>query len=39
MAPIAAYSEEVIERLPAHLKQFIAPQNYEEYTPINQAVW
>lgn len=39
MTPLAAYSEEVIERLPAHLKQFIAPQNYEEYTPINQAVW
>jgi len=29
----------LIERLPAHLKQFIKPQNYEEYTPINQAVW
>lgn len=29
----------LIERLPEHLKQFIKPQNYEEYTPINQAVW
>ncbi len=29
----------LIERLPKHLKQFIKPQNYEEYTPINQAVW
>ena len=29
----------LIDRLPAHLKQFIKPQNYEEYTPINQAVW
>ena len=29
----------LIERLPAHLKQFIIPQNYEDYTPINQAVW
>lgn len=28
-----------IDRLPAHLKQFIIPQNYEQYTPINQAVW
>lgn len=29
----------LIERLPAHLKQFIKPQNYADYTPINQAVW
>src|SRR5690554_6654750 len=32
-------SNPLIERLPKHLKQFIKPQNYEEYTPINQAVW
>ncbi|WP_029033151.1 aromatic amino acid hydroxylase [Salinimicrobium terrae] len=32
-------SNEIIDRLPAHLKQFIKPQNYEDYTPINQAVW
>lgn len=32
-------SNEIIDRLPAHLKQFIKPQNYEEYSPINQAVW
>ncbi|NJY61833.1 aromatic amino acid hydroxylase [Salinimicrobium sp. CDJ15-81-2] len=32
-------SNEIIDRLPAHLKQFIKPQNYEHYTPINQAVW
>jgi len=29
----------LLERLPKHLKQFIKPQNYEDYTPINQAVW
>ncbi|MPT36614.1 MAG: aromatic amino acid hydroxylase, partial [Flavobacterium sp.] len=29
----------LIERLPKHLKQFIKPQDYDEYTPINQAVW
>lgn len=29
----------LIERLPQHLKQFIKPQEYDEYTPINQAVW
>ena len=32
-------SNPLIERLPKHLKQFIKPQNYEDYTPINQAVW
>ncbi len=29
----------LIDRLPAHLKQYIKPQNYKMYTPINQAVW
>ncbi len=28
-----------IDRLPPHLKQFIKPQNYNDYSPINQAVW
>lgn len=32
-------SNPLIDRLPPHLKQFIKPQDYEEYTPINQAVW
>lgn len=32
-------SNELIEQLPPHLKQYIKPQNYEAYTPINQAVW
>ncbi|BCY28405.1 aromatic amino acid hydroxylase [Flavobacterium okayamense] len=32
-------SNPLIDRLPAHLKQFIKPQDYEDYTPINQAVW
>lgn len=32
-------SNPLIDRLPAHLKQFIKPQNYSDYTPINQAVW
>ncbi|MBP9794055.1 MAG: aromatic amino acid hydroxylase [Flavobacterium sp.] len=32
-------SNPLIERLPQHLKQFIKPQDYEDYTPINQAVW
>lgn len=32
-------SNDLINRLPKHLKQFIKPQNYDHYTPINQAVW
>lgn len=32
-------SNPLIDRLPVHLKQFIKPQDYNEYTPINQAVW
>ncbi|QAA81697.1 aromatic amino acid hydroxylase [Aequorivita sp. H23M31] len=32
-------SNELIDRLPPHLKQYIKPQDYEQYTPINQAVW
>ncbi|WBL25154.1 aromatic amino acid hydroxylase [Zunongwangia sp. HGR-M22] len=32
-------SNEILERLPKHLQQYIKPQNYEDYTPINQAVW
>jgi phenylalanine-4-hydroxylase len=28
-----------LDRLPNHLKQFIKPQDYTDYTPINQAVW
>ena len=32
-------SNPLIDRLPKHLKQFIKPQVYADYTPINQAVW
>jgi len=32
-------SNSILDRLPAHLQQYIKPQNYEDYTPINQAVW
>ena len=35
----AIESNPLIERLPSHLKQFIKPQDYSDYTPINQAVW
>ncbi len=32
-------SNPIIDKLPAHLHQYIKPQNYEHYTPIDQAVW
>lgn len=32
-------SENLIDRLPDHLKQFIKPQEYDLYTPVDQAVW
>ena len=39
MAQKGFESNALIDRLPKHLKQFIKPQDYEDYTPINQAVW
>lgn len=30
---------EVIEKLPPHLKQFVVDQQYNHYTPVDQAVW
>ncbi len=39
MVKQAYQSNPVIERLPAHLRQFIKPQNYDHYTAIDQAVW
>ena len=36
----AAYeSNPILDKLPEHLRQYIKPQNYEEYTAIDQAVW
>ena len=32
-------SNPLLDRLPLHLKQFIKPQEYEDYSPIDQAVW
>ncbi len=32
-------SNPVLNRLPKHLKQFVKPQNYENYSAIDQAVW
>lgn len=32
-------SNSILNRLPEHLKQFIKPQHYEDYSAIDQAVW
>ena len=32
-------SNPVLDKLPKHLRQYIKPQNYGNYTAINQAVW
>ena len=32
-------SNPILDKLPTHLKQYIKPQNYEEYSAIDQAVW
>ncbi len=32
-------SNPILDKLPEHLKQFIKPQDYSEYTAIDQAVW
>ncbi len=32
-------SNDILNRLPKHLLQFIKPQNYEDYSAIDQAVW
>ncbi|MBO0321580.1 aromatic amino acid hydroxylase [Muricauda sp. CAU 1633] len=32
-------SSPILDKLPKHLKQFIKPQHYEAYSPIDQAVW
>lgn len=36
---IPVESNPLLDRLPPHLRQYIKPQNYDLYTPINQAVW
>ena len=32
-------SNPILDKLPAHLRQYIKPQHYDDYTAINQAVW
>lgn len=33
------FNNRQVAKLPKHLKQFIVPQNYAKYTPVDQAVW
>ncbi|SHI96265.1 phenylalanine-4-hydroxylase [Arenibacter nanhaiticus] len=32
-------SNPILDKLPEHLKQYIKPQNYDDYSAIDQAVW
>ncbi|NAS14372.1 aromatic amino acid hydroxylase [Poritiphilus flavus] len=32
-------SNPILDKLPEHLRQYIKPQNYEDYSAVNQAVW
>ena len=32
-------SNPILDKLPEHLRQYIKPQDYDEYSPIDQAVW
>lgn len=33
------YNNAIIDRLPHHLRQYIVPQHYHHYTPVDHAVW
>lgn len=33
------YNNPVLEKLPPHLQQYIVDQHYEQYTPVDHAVW
>jgi len=39
MSQFNDFNNAQVAKLPQHLKQFIVAQNYEKYTPIDQAVW
>ncbi|MCX2717996.1 aromatic amino acid hydroxylase [Lentiprolixibacter aurantiacus] len=32
-------SNPILDKLPQHLRQYIKPQDYKDYSPIDQAVW
>ncbi len=31
--------EEILDSIPSHLKRYVVDQNYERYTPVDQAAW
>ena len=37
--PKSIISNPVLDKLPKHLFQYVHPQNYDRYSPINQATW
>ncbi len=39
MMQIEDFNNPQVKKLPNHLRQYIVAQNYEHYTPIDQAVW
>ena len=39
MSNLKHFNNVQVAKLPNHLKQFIVDQDYEKYTPIDQAVW
>ncbi|MNK09135.1 Phenylalanine-4-hydroxylase [compost metagenome] len=39
MSDFNDFNNKQVAKLPKHLRQFIVEQNYEKYTPIDQAVW
>ncbi|MBC7654230.1 MAG: aromatic amino acid hydroxylase [Oligoflexus sp.] len=39
MIEIEDFNNPQVKKLPNHLRQYIIAQNYENYTPINHAVW
>ncbi len=39
MSDFNDFNNQQVAKLPKHLRQFIVDQNYEKYTPIDQAVW
>lgn len=39
MSDFNDFNNQQVAKLPKHLRQFIIEQNYEKYTPVDQAVW
>jgi phenylalanine-4-hydroxylase len=39
MSDFNDFNNPQVKALPQHLKQYIVPQHYEHYTPVDQAVW